>query len=103
MRKHMVALQEKHPSVAGYRATGLFGALDFQKNAAGDPLSQPYGSTHPAVSKLLGALRDKGLFTFGRWSILFCNPPLTITEEQLGEAFGIIDECLSITDEAYDG
>lgn len=103
MRKHMQALQDKHPSVAGYRATGLFGAIDFRRNAAGDPLSQPYNSTHPAVTKLLGALRDEGLFTFGRWSILFCNPPLCVTEEQLGEAFAIVDRCLAITDEAFEG
>jgi taurine--2-oxoglutarate transaminase len=101
MRKHMAELQSKHPSVAGYRATGLFGALDLRRNEKGDPLSQPYNTTDPALTKLLGALRDKGLFTFGRWSILFCNPPLCITEEQLGEAFAIIDECLHVTDEVF--
>jgi taurine--2-oxoglutarate transaminase len=102
MRKHMAQMQAKHPSVGGYRATGLFGALDLCRNAKGDPISQPYNTTDPAVTKLLGALRDKGLFTFGRWSILFCNPPLCVTEEQLGEAFAIIDECLSVTDEVFE-
>ena len=37
------------------------------------------------------------------WSILFCNPPLCINEEQLAEAYGIIDECLAITDEVFEG
>jgi len=49
------------------------------------------------------ALRDKGLFTFGRWSILFCNPPLCITEEELAESFAIIDECLAVTDAVFEG
>ncbi len=102
MREHMAALQKKHPSVAGYRATGLFGAIDFRKNDKGDPLSAPYNTTHPAVGKLLAALRHAGLYTMGRWSILFCNPPLCVTEEQLAESFAIIDACLHITDEAFE-
>ena len=102
MRKHMADLAAKHPSVGPYRATGLFGAIDFRKNAAGDPLSG-YNETHPAVAKLVKALLDKGLFTLSHWNYVFCNPPLCITEEQLGECFAIIDECLSITDEAFEG
>jgi len=100
MRKHMAELQKKHPSVGAYRATGLFGAIDFRRNEAGDPLSE-YNTTHPAVAKLVGTLISKGLFTLAHWNTLFCNPPLCITEEQLGEAFAIIDEALVITDEAF--
>jgi len=93
MLRHMKALKDKHPSVVGYRATGLFGAIDFD-------ISEGYNVTHPAVGQLAAALRDKGLFTMARWNILFCNPPLCITEEQLGEAFAIVDECLAIVDDA---
>jgi hypothetical protein len=35
-----------------------------------------------------------------RWNYFFTNPPLVITEEQLREAFGIIDRGLEITDKA---
>lgn len=100
--RHMAALADKHPSIGSYRSIGLFGAMDLRRNAKGDPLSEGYNVTHPAVTKLLGALLKKGLFCFGRWSILFCNPPLCITEEQLGEAFSIVDECLAITDEIFE-
>jgi taurine--2-oxoglutarate transaminase len=103
MRTHMAALKKKHPSIASYRATGLFGAIDLRRNAKGDPLSEGYNVTHPVMGKLLRALRDKGLYTMGRWSILFCNPPLCITEEQLGEAFTIVDGCLDLVDEVFDG
>jgi taurine--2-oxoglutarate transaminase len=101
MRGHMRSLADKHPSVACYRATGLFGAIEFQKNAAGDPLSG-YNETHPAVAKLVRTLLDKGVFTLSHWNMLFCNPPLCINQEQLAEAFGIIDACLAVTDEAYE-
>jgi taurine--2-oxoglutarate transaminase len=102
MRRHMAALQEKHPSVASYRATGLFGAIDFRRNDQGEPLSEGYNTTHPAMGKLLRALREKGLYTMGRWSILFCNPPLCIREEELAEAFAIIDDCLHVLDEVFE-
>ena len=46
---------------------------------------------------------EEGLFTFIRWGSFMCNPPLCITEEQLLEAFEIVDRGLEITDEAFEG
>jgi len=43
-------------------------------------------------------LRDHGLYTFIRWNGIHTNPPLTITEAQLGEAFDIIDGALELAD-----
>ena len=40
--------------------------------------------------------RDHGLYTFVRWNTFFTNPPLTITEDELAEGFGIIDRGLSL-------
>jgi taurine--2-oxoglutarate transaminase len=37
------------------------------------------------------------------WWVLMTNPPLPITEEQLGEGFEIIDRALDIADEAVEG
>ena len=44
--------------------------------------------------------REEGLYTFVRWNTFFTNPPLCITEEELREAFAIIDRGLEITDKA---
>jgi len=101
MREEMDRLTEKHPSVKTGRCIGLFGMMDVQKNAAGDPLV-PYNGSHPAMAKFGKALRDNGLFTFVRWSSFMCNPPLVITEKQLREGFAIIDEALAFTDEAFE-
>jgi taurine--2-oxoglutarate transaminase len=101
MRAEMDRLTAKHPSVKEGRQIGLLGMIDIQKNAEGEPLA-PYGGAHPAMAEFNEALREKGLFTYVRWSGFFCNPPLCITEEQLREGFAIIDECLSITDEAFE-
>jgi taurine--2-oxoglutarate transaminase len=46
--------------------------------------------------KAIGAfLNEKGLFTMIRFNAIMTNPPLPITEEQLAEGFGIIDEALT--------
>ena len=44
--------------------------------------------------------REKGLYTFVRWNTFFTNPPLCITEDELREAFAIIDAGLTATDAA---
>jgi taurine--2-oxoglutarate transaminase len=35
-----------------------------------------------------------------RWNTFFTNPPLSITEAEMREAFAIIDKGLEITDRA---
>ena len=102
MRREMDRLVEKHPSANEGRQLGLFGMMDVCRNSDGD-LIAPYNGTHPAMQKLAAFFRDEGLFTFVRWSHFMCNPPLCITEEQLLEAFDIIDRGLDITDAAFEG
>lgn len=102
MRAHMDRMIAKHPSACEGRQLGLFGMMDVCKNSAGD-LIAPYGGTHPAMQQLAAFFRKEGLFTFVRWSHFMCNPPLCINEEQLDEAFEIIDRGLEITDAAFEG
>ena len=101
MREEMDRLQAKHPSVKEGRAIGLFGMIDLQKNAQGEPVV-PYNSSHPIMTKLSDFFRQEGLFTFIRWSSFMCNPPLSINEEQLREGFSIIDRGLNIVDEFFE-
>ncbi len=102
MREEMDKLTAKHKSVLDTRCIGLFGMVDLRKNSKNEPLA-PYNGAHPAMAKLNKAFLDNGLFTFTRWNNFTCNPPLCITEAQLREGFAIIDKCLAITDEAFEG
>ena len=52
------------------------------------------------MSALSRFFRKEGLYTFVRWNSFFTNPPLSITEAELREGFGIIDRALAITDKA---
>lgn len=102
MRAEMDRLVAKHPSAKEGRCIGLFGMMDLQKNAAGESMA-PYNGTSPAMQALNAFFREEGLFTFMRWGSFMCNPPLCITEEQLLEAFAVIDRGLDVTDQYFEG
>jgi taurine--2-oxoglutarate transaminase len=102
MQAEMARLQAKHPSMKAGRAIGLFGMIDLQKNSKGDPFAE-YNKSSPVMAKLGRALRDNGLYTMMRWSNFTCIPPLVINEEELHYGFAIVDECLNVTDAAFEG
>ena len=103
MRQHHEVLADNHPSVGLHRNIGLFGILELVKDRATmEPLS-PYNVTNEAMIEVNSALLDRGLFTMVRWNGIMTNPPLCITEEQLGEGFAIIDRALEISDQAVRG
>ena len=64
-----------------------------------EPLA-PFNGTSEEMAALGKFFRQEGLYTFVRWNTFFTNPPLCITEEELREAFAIIDRGLEITDRA---
>jgi len=101
MRGHMERMEQRHRSVLGHRNLGLFGAIELRRNAAGERLV-PFGGSHPVIAPLNRFFRDNGLFAMTQWSTLMCNPPLCITEDELAEAFEIIDRGLSLVDEVFE-
>ena len=40
-------------------------------------------------------LLARGLYVLGRYNVAIVAPPLTISQEQLDEAFGVLDEALA--------
>jgi taurine--2-oxoglutarate transaminase len=94
------ALAAKHPSVGAVRSIGLFGIIELVRDRATREPMAPMNGTSPEMAALGKFFREEGLFTFVRWNYFFTNPPLTIAEDELGEAFAIIDRGLEITDKA---
>jgi taurine--2-oxoglutarate transaminase len=60
----------------------------------------PYGGTSPEMAELGRFFREKGLYPFVRWNTFFTNPPLCITDSQLEEGLAVIDQALTIADQA---
>ena len=100
MAELMADLAKRHPSVGAARSIGLFGVIELIRNRKTKQPMAPFNGTSPEMAALGKFFRQEGLFTFVRWNYFFTNPPLIITEEQLREAFGIIDRGLEITDKA---
>jgi taurine--2-oxoglutarate transaminase len=93
-------LQAKHPSVGAVRSIGLFGIVELIRNRKTRQPMAPFNGTSEEMVALGRFFREQGLYTFVRWHTFFTNPPLCINEEQLREAFAIIDKGLEITDKA---
>jgi taurine--2-oxoglutarate transaminase len=103
MRHHHEALAAKHPSVGAHRNLGLFGILDLVRSR--DPWTPltPFNGTSDEMKAIGKYFREHGLYTMVANNSIHTNPPLCITEEQLGEGFAIIDAALDIADQAVTG
>jgi taurine--2-oxoglutarate transaminase len=100
MKELLADLETRHPSVGAVRSIGLFGIVELVRNRrTREPLA-PFGGTSVEMSDLGRFLRQEGLYTLVRWNTFFTNPPLCITEKELGDGFRIIDRGLEITDRA---
>ena len=93
-------LQAKHPSVGAVRSIGLFGIVELVRSRKTRQPLAPFNGTSEEMTALGRFFREQGLYTFVRWNTFFTNPPLCINEQQLREAFEIIDRGLLITDKA---
>jgi len=103
MRAHHEALAARHPSVGAHRSLGLFGILDLVRSREPyEPLT-PFNGTSDEMKAIGKFFRDNGLYTMIANNSIHTNPPLCITEAQLGEAFEIVDRALDIADRSFRG
>ena len=100
MGELMADLARRHPSVGAVRNIGLFGVIELIRDRRTKQPMAPFNGAAPEMAALGKFFREHGLFTIVRWNYFFTNPPLIITEEQLRDAFSIIDRALEITDKA---
>ena len=103
MREHHERLATKHPSVGAHRNLGLFGILDLVRSH--DPWTPmtPFNGTSDEMKAIGTYFRDHGLYTMIANNSIHTNPPLSITEDELGHGFEIIDAALDIADQAVAG
>jgi taurine--2-oxoglutarate transaminase len=100
MKQLLAALAAKHPSVGAVRSIGLFGIVELVRDRKTMQPMAPYNGTSEEMAALGKFFRQEGLYTMVRWNTFYTNPPLIITEDQLREAFAIVDRGLEVTDKA---
>jgi taurine--2-oxoglutarate transaminase len=100
MKERLEDLQRRHPSVGAVRSIGLFGIVELIRNRATRQPMAPFNGSSEEMAALGRFFREEGLYTVVRWNSFYTNPPLCITEDELRDAFAIIDRGLDITDRA---
>ncbi len=98
MASLMADLQAKHPSVGPCRNIGLFGMVEFVNKDNG-PLVPYAKDPEGTMKKILGKLRENKFMTYSHENMVAVSPPLIITEEELKEAFAILDKVCTWVDE----
>lgn len=103
LKKGLNELMAEHKCVGEVRGTGLFQVMELVKNReTRQPLSDFNKPLTEPMTKIQKYLLDHGMFAFIRWNMVFACPPLIITEAQIHEALGLINEALSLADEYCD-
>jgi taurine--2-oxoglutarate transaminase len=101
LRAGLLGLQERHPSVGDVRSIGLFSTLELVHDRTTRAELMPLrGPASPVAAEMSATLMKRGILANLRGSWLFANPPLVITEDQIGEALDAFDEALLIADAA---
>jgi len=100
MKQLLADLEKRHPSVGEVRNIGLFGIVELVRSQRSKHPMAPFNGTSDEMAALERFFREHGLYTVVRWNSFYTNPPLCIKEQQLREAFEIIDAGLEITDKA---
>ena len=101
LMSELEALKDKHQSVGDVRGLGLFTVIELVKDRETREPMVPWNATGPdaALTKEINKrLIAGGVATFVRWNWIFVVPPLVITEEELKEGLGVIDEVLTFVD-----
>lgn len=104
LRRGLVDLAEKHPTIGDIRGAGLHQVIELVKNRETREAMTPFiGAASEPMQIVTKTLKEEGMSTFVRWSMVFNCPPLTITEAQLQEGLQIVDHALDKIDKYYEG
>lgn len=104
LRRGLMDLAEKHPVIGDVRGVGLHHVVELVRNRETrepiSPFNKPMSDPMKAAVK---TLKDNGMTTLARWNMIFCCPPLIITEAQIQEGLDILDQALTVLDPHYEG
>ncbi len=104
LRRGLMDLAEKHPIIGDIRGIGLHQVIELVKNReTREPLTPFLGAPSEPMQIAAKTLKEEGVSTFVRWSMIFNCPPLVVTEAQLKEGLDIVDHALSKIDHYYEG
>lgn len=104
LRQGLTDLAEKHPTIGEIRGAGLHQVIELVKSRdTREPMTPFLGAPSEPMAIVAKTLKEEGMSTFVRWSMVFNCPPLVINEAQIKEGLEIVDHALSKIDGYYEG
>ncbi|NLF79587.1 MAG: aminotransferase class III-fold pyridoxal phosphate-dependent enzyme [Clostridia bacterium] len=92
-------LKQKHACVGDVRYIGLFSVIELVKDKATKEPLVPYNQDPEKImGKIVGQLYRGGFYTYSHENTIQVSPPLIITEAELRDAMGIMDQVLDDVD-----
>lgn len=93
-------LKAEHPSIGDVRSIGLLGCIELVRDQESKEPLAPYTGGGDVMPRIAAYLREHGVYTYLWRNLLHTNPPLCVTETELRETMAIVNDALSIADEA---
>ena len=94
-------LQERHPVIGEVRGLGVFWALDLVRNRATKEMMAPYGGSSPEMAELVSECKKRGLLPFTNFDRMHVVPPCNVSDSEVKEGLGILDDVFGIMDKHY--
>ncbi len=96
LRERLNGLRDAHEAIGDVRGIGAFFGIEFVRDrTTKEPWVPWYGGGNAPMTRFTGALRDEGVYAFGRYNVLLVSPPLTILESELDEGVEALDRVLA--------
>jgi taurine--2-oxoglutarate transaminase len=96
-------LAERHPSIGEVRGLGCFWALELVRSRETREPLVPFnasGAAFAPMARVVKAALDRGLYLMVHWNVIMICPPLVITREEIEEGVAVLDDALTLADEA---
>jgi taurine--2-oxoglutarate transaminase len=93
-------LKAEHLSIGDVRSIGLLGCIELVRDRESKEPLAPYIGGGDVMPRIAAHLREQGVYTYLWRNLLHTNPPLCVTEAELRETMAIVNDALSIADEA---
>ena len=97
LKDELKKIKANHPVVGDVRSIGLLGAIELVEDRKTKKPLVPYGKAAPEGSEIAGfpaALKARGMHILVRGHMVIVAPPISITEAQLRDGMGRIDDAM---------
>lgn len=96
LREGLQDIASRHPVIGDVRGVGAMFGVEFVRDRdTREPLVPWYAGNNAPIAQLTAALRDEGVYAFGRYNVMLITPPLVIKEDELAAGLAGFERALA--------